>query len=125
MLVQLQRNVKMESRSLEKEKKNKSERERSANKQFALQVIRRLIRENVGGEAGPPRWTEKYTLEKALELIEVLKASIREHGGNPNIISPPMANMRRQQVRITIITRGLQILYLDNREHDQIVYYII
>ena len=113
----------MESRSLKNEKKNKTERERSANKQFALQVIRRLIRENFGGEAGPPRWTEKYTLEKALELIEVLKASIREHGGNPNIIPPPMANMRRQQVRIIYNYHqgGCKYIFLNNREHDQIV----
>lgn len=89
------------------ERKNKTERERIAKKQLALHMIRSIIKDKgvVVGEPGT-RWTEKYTLEQALELIKNLKASIREHGGNPNNVPLPMASRRRHHQVRNIIKFG-------------------
>ena len=79
------------------ERKNKTERERIVLKRMALQVIQKMLEEK-GIECQGNRWTEQYTLEQTLAVIESLKEAILHYGGNPSNLPLPMS--KRRNVRM-------------------------
>ena len=91
------------------EEKKKSERDRNATKKAMLQLIRNLLKEF--DVVGNRRWTEKYTLEQVIGLINALKASIRDHGGDPSLVPLPMASKRKHQCKCMSSKRGLRSLH--------------
>ena len=98
----------MASSSRTNERKNKTERERIVVKRMALQVIQDILREK-GVECGSKRWTEQFTLEQCLSMIESLKDSLVLHGGDVRDVTLPMAKNTslRKNVRSLVVTISL------------------
>lgn len=83
------------------ERKNKTERERIVLKRMALQVIQKMLEEK-GIECQGNRWTEQYTLEQTLAVIESLKEAILHYGGNPSDLPLPMSKRRNVRMHASL-----------------------
>ena len=75
-------------------------------KRTALALIQDILKDK-GVECTSKRWTEQFTLEQCLSLIESLKDSIQEHGGDVRDVALPMAKSSglRKNVRQLIAAR--------------------
>ena len=83
------------------ERKNKTERERIVLKRIALQVTQKMLEEK-GIKCQGNRWTEQYTFEQTLGVIESLKEAIFHYGGNQSNLPLPMSKRRNVRMHASL-----------------------